>query len=225
MQAYVSGALSRVSGVFADKLKVSTPVQLQWPLPNVWLGTSVEDQSAADGRIPRLLRTPAAVRFISAEPLLGPVDLAPWLAQGPVVGARAEVTTRTLRALQEVARAAHRYMGHPKLDWVIAGGESGPGARPMHPAWPRALRDACLVAGVPFFFKQWGEYAPTLGLGSRSATVLLGPSGKVFRKGVVEPGSLGMARVGKQRAGRMLDGRTWDEMPEPQPVQTEGAMP
>ena len=101
---------------------------LRWPgvPPNVWLGTSVEDQRAADERIPVLLGTPAAVRWISAEPLLGPIDL----------------------------KAA----GHdlPKLDWVVCGGESGPRARPMDPAWARSLRDDCAECGVPFFFKQWG---------------------------------------------------------------------
>ena len=117
-----------------------------WPLPNLWVGVSVENQGAADERIPRLLATPATKRFLSCEPLLGTMDLErpkpgpdldqgggasicqPWLIQG--------------------------------LDWVIAGGESGPNARPMHPDWARSLRDQCDGAGVPFFFKQWGEYLP-----------------------------------------------------------------
>lgn len=94
-----------------------------WPLANVWSGVSVEDQASADSRIPTLLDTPAKLRFVSAEPLLGPVDIADW---------------------------------SDRIDWVIAGGESGPGARPMHPDWPRALRDRCYDAGIPFFFKQWG---------------------------------------------------------------------
>jgi protein gp37 len=113
-------------------------------LPNVWLGTSIEDQATADERIPHLLATPAAVRFISAEPLLGPVDLN--CVKCPVHG---EVCALT------------GYLGNgmygdygPKLDWVIVGGESGPGARPMHPAWARSLRAQCQAAGVPFFMKQ-----------------------------------------------------------------------
>ena len=103
-----------------------------WPLPNVWLGVSVEDQARADERIPDLLATPAAVRFVSAEPLLGPVDLT-WLKP-------------TINALSPI--------NHPSLDWVIAGGESGPAARPMHPDWVRALRDQCAAAGTAFFYKQ-----------------------------------------------------------------------
>ena len=100
-----------------------------WPLPNVWLGVSVEDQKRADERIPLLLDTPAAVRFVSAEPLLGPVS--------------------NLRT--------------KNLDWVIVGGESGPGARPMNPEWVRSIRDRCQSSGVPFFFKQWGGRTPKAG--------------------------------------------------------------
>ena len=116
-----------------------------WPLSNVWLGTSVESQKYADLRIPALLDTPAAVRWLSCEPLLGPVDLTycagvnaleqDWIG-GPGGGSGAP---------------------HPFVDWVVAGGESGPGARPMNPDWARSLRDQCTAAGVPFFFKQAGE--------------------------------------------------------------------
>lgn len=109
-----------------------------WCLPNVWLGVSVEDQEAADQRIPLLLQTPAAVRWVSAEPLLGPVDVQaainrmPWRIGG----------------------------GDAGLHWVVVGGESGPKARPMHPDWARSLRDQCAAAGVQYLFKQWGEWAP-----------------------------------------------------------------
>ena len=106
------------------------------PLPNVWLGTSAEDQPTADERIPPLLETPAAIRWISAEPLLGPVDIGEYLW--------------TMDALGVLPRA------RPALDWVVAGGESGPGARPMNPAWARSLRNQCIGAETPFFFKQWG---------------------------------------------------------------------
>jgi protein gp37 len=102
--------------------------QRPWPLSNVWLGVSVENQQWADIRIPALLDTPAAVRFLSCEPLLGPINL----------GEPADT----------------------RVDWVIVGGESGRGARPMHPDWARSLRDQCTAAGVPFLFKQWGEHAP-----------------------------------------------------------------
>ena len=122
-----------------DQGGCSAPVDVQhgvWPLPNVWLGVSVENQQWADIRIPALLETPAVVRWISAEPLLGPIDLAEWL--GPR------------------CRASRAQADRPFLDWVVTGGESGPGARPMHPDWPRSLRDQCQEAGVPFFMKQAG---------------------------------------------------------------------
>ena len=145
-----------------------------WPLRNVWLGVSVENQQWADIRIPALLETPAAVRFLSCEPLLGPVNLDPWRSPDEPWNGRSPADTR--------------------IDWVIVGGESGPGARPMRPEWARALRDQCRAAGTPFFFKQWGEY---------------GQQG--WR---VDPTHTGeMVRMGKKIAGRALDGRTWDEYP------------
>lgn len=121
--------------------------QLDWP-PNVWMGVSVEDDSQRS-RIDHLRKVPAAVRFISAEPLLGP------LAELDLTG----------------------------IDWLIAGGESGPGCRPMDPAWVTSLRDQCRQAGTAFFFKQWGGRTPKAG-------------------------------------GRLLDGRTWDEMPVPRSLLT-----
>lgn len=173
-----------------------------WPLPNVWCGVSVEDQRWADIRIPALLETPAAVRFISAEPLLGPVQLQhEWLAPRAIAcwAPGHEPSTEDRAALAQVLRAALRQLDRKDpsdpaptfLDWVIVGGESGPGARAMHPDWARTLRDQCQAAGVPFLFKQWGEYA------------------------VEHESSIGgaMKRVGKKAAGRELDGRTWDEYP------------
>jgi protein gp37 len=147
-------------------------VSVEWPLPNVWLGVSVENQQWADIRIPALLDTPAAVRFLSCEPLLGPVDLtdAIWPE-----GSADECTPDRCTC---------------GIDWVIVGGESGRGARPMHPDWARSLRDQCAAAGVPFLFKQWGEWMP-----------------------VRTPSGEHQERVGKKAAGRELDGRTWDEFP------------
>ncbi|AVI03695.1 hypothetical protein SEA_CONFIDENCE_65 [Gordonia phage Confidence] len=145
----------------------------QWPLPNVWLGVSTENQQWADIRIPALLDTPAAVRFISAEPILGAIDLT-----GDLVTAG----------------------GSEQIDWCIVGGESGHGARPMHPAWARSLRDQCVAAGVPFLFKQWGEWTPNTGHRYRDWANLDSPHEFVMR-------------VGKGRAGRELDGRTWNEFP------------
>jgi len=110
------------------------------PFPNLWLGVSVENQAAADERIPLLLQTPAAVRFLSCEPLLGPL-----LIEGAL---------HNLPEFDDVPQL-------PRIDWVICGGESGPHARPMHPDWARSLRDQCAAAGVSFFFKQWGQWTPT----------------------------------------------------------------
>lgn len=130
---------------------------------NVWVGTSVEDQPRADERIPLLLQIPAKVRFLSCEPLLGELDLMDYMAQ--------------------------MYGGFSRIDWVICGGESGPRSRPMRLEWARSMRDQCGLVDVPFFFKQWGEYAPT-------------------------PDVEGcMYRAGKIKAGRLLDGREWSEFP------------
>lgn len=116
-----------------------------WPLKNVWLGVTCENQHFADERIPLLLQTPAAVRFISAEPLLGPVDLARYLPNGPFdFKCPLNTLTGDNPGGDEV----------PGLDWVICGGESGPKARPMDLAWARETRDQCRAAGVPFFMKQ-----------------------------------------------------------------------
>jgi hypothetical protein len=141
-----------------------------WPLPNVWLGVSAENQATADKRVPFLLDTPAAVRFVSCEPLLGPVRILGWLMQGidpgrclncgglhgfsrdPNYGGVAPANDKT--GCKDFKRADFA------LHWVIAGGETGAGARPMHPDWARGLRDQCKVSGTPFFFKSWGEWLP-----------------------------------------------------------------
>ena len=187
-----------------------------WPLPNVWLGVSVEDQAAADKRIPLLLKVPAAVRFVSCEPLLGAVDLEPWLTDqcegcdDDGMGARGGNCPSGHCPLD------HHETENRKVDWVIAGGESGPGSRPMHPDWARSLRDQCAEAGVPYFFKQFGDWAPeadhpnpnrhpkdirTLG------ELRDGPD--IFDNTLVN-----MVRVGKKVAGCELDGRKHQEWPE-----------
>ncbi|MDA8256321.1 MAG: phage Gp37/Gp68 family protein [Betaproteobacteria bacterium] len=170
-----------------------------WPLVNVWLGVSVEDQATADERIPMLLQTPATVRWVSAEPLLGPICLYDWI--GPW-GSPGELQAPAM------------------LDWVVAGGESGPKARPMHPGSARSLRDQCAAAGVPFLFKQWGEWGPTevkvggdLGGDMRRGTSIImhapgNPEGHFSR------GDAMMSRIGKKRAGRLLDGVQHDGYPE-----------
>lgn len=178
----------------------------QWPLPNVWMGVSVEDQARADERIPLLLDTPASVRWISAEPLLGPVDFCGMWVPSLNPGMHINMLER--------------------VDWIVAGGESGqakPG-RPMHPDWPRTLRDQCQAAGVAFNFKQWGDVRPgsdlhydkhTFCMDRAGRTVPAPARAKDFPKGSSSAdGWEWMRRVGKKRAGRLLDGRSWDEMPE-----------
>lgn len=160
------------------------------PLQNVWLGVSVEDQSAADERIPLLLDTPAAVRWISAEPLLGPIDLNRILVNRER-GFHAS-------ALHEQHDDCY-YQSNAQLDWVVVGGESGPKARPMYPNWARSLRDQCAAAGVPFLFKQWGEW---------------GPNWYNDDSGQKIEGSEWMDRMGKKSAGRLLDGMHHDGYPK-----------
>ena len=184
------------------------------PLPNVWLGVSIEDQETADYRIPLLLRTPAAVRWISAEPLLGPVDLGN-LPSVSGIG----------RYLDSLSNAGREDSDLPtKLDWVVAGGESGPHARPTHPEWLRALRDDCDAAGVPFFFKQWGEWRgpaesevfdTSMGRAQKVPAFIVAQDGSVhcFNNERTRDGGKVMIRVGKKAAGRLLDGREHLEYP------------
>jgi len=138
-----------------------------WPLLNVGLGTSISDQASADLRIPPLLACPTVVRFVVAEPLLGLVRLDQINPS----------TSKWHNHLDALAGGRLSTGGRTGIDWVIVGGESGPRARSMHPDWARTLRDQCIAAGVPFFFKQWGG-------------------------------------VNKKKTGRVLSGRTWDELPQ-----------
>jgi protein gp37 len=177
-------------------------VPIPWPLMNVWLGVSVENQKAADERIPLLLQAPAAVRFLSCEPLLGPLDLgAEWLKVIAKPGWQGEkhYPFPTLPNDQRTKLV-------DLLDWVICGGESGPGARPMHPEWAQSLRDQCQAAGVPFFFKQWGEWLPA---GQDGAP--LDCDGEIRE---VLNCSDDPVRVGKHAAGALLDGVEWKQFPE-----------
>ena len=183
-----------------------------WPLPNVHLGVSVENQKYADLRIPALLDIPAATRFISAEPLLGPIDLAAAVAHWvpphdhPAWGEPRRTKPGTVESRLHTRSVLH---------WVIVGGESGPGARPMDPQWARGLRDQCQKAEIAFLFKQWGEWAPTgtHAYGQLDNGDIYGSATQEFAPGVLAHEVL--KRVGKKSAGRELDGRTWDEYPQP----------
>lgn len=192
--------------VAARNLGWPPPQGFAWPLRNVWLGVSVESQKWMH-RVEQLLRTPAAVRFVSCEPLLGPLLLC------SCDGARFEVARHPF--LISPACPLH---GNTRLDWVIVGGESGPGARPMHPDWARGLRDQCGATDIPFFFKQWGTWAPTFadsGTARRTAVDIKGlqhdPNGAEDHHGGQVTTT--MERVGKGAAGRLLDGCQWDQMP------------
>jgi len=183
------------------------------PLPNVWLGVSAEDQARADERIPVLLNTPAAVRFLSAEPLLGMIDLngLPDTKGDPSWDATA------LHGLRECAFGdVVQREEIAKLDWVIVGGESGPGARPMHPEWARLIREDCARAGVAFHFKQWGSWAATQSNDGDWPTNADGFC-RLQVSGARGDAGWPMQRVGKAFAGRLLDGRTHDEFPEVRP--------
>ncbi|HYH67435.1 MAG TPA: phage Gp37/Gp68 family protein [Urbifossiella sp.] len=183
-----------------------------WPVrENVWFGTSVENQAAADERIPHLMKVPAAVRFLSMEPLLGPVDLGSWYTIAEFRRLIAEDVARghydpeRLRLIQdphtfETIGSEEELL--PGLHWVIAGGESGHGARPMHPLWARQVRDQCQAAGVPFFFKQWGEWGP----GARCDH----PKADYYW---FQPDGTLVSRFGKKAAGRLLDGQEFSGFP------------
>ena len=187
--------------------------------PNVWLGATVVNQEEADRDISKLLAVPAAVRFLSIEPMLGPVDLSRWL--------------------EPAGLDTDLGLSNPGIDWVICGGESGPKARPMHPDWVRSLRDQCQAEGVPFFFKQWGEWwevesdardddgnhiqldpddpeaRDMWNADKPSATTLITIDGRLFTPDTLPDNTKGrlMTRLGKKAAGRQLDGREWNEVP------------
>jgi protein gp37 len=184
-----------------------------WPLPNVWLGVSAERQQEAEERIPDLLATPAAMRFVSAEPLLGPIDFEMLCTGWHFVDA--------LKGLK-YHDAPEPYVGAseacPRLDWIIVGGESGSRARPMHPDWPRYIRDQCARTGVPFFFKQWGEFGPAFGVDLLPTGLpWSGENQRAVARGVATA-EQATRWMGKRRAGRFLDGVEHNAMPVPKEI-------
>ncbi|WEE79406.1 phage Gp37/Gp68 family protein [Comamonas testosteroni] len=180
--------------------------------PNVWIGATVVNQEEADRDIPKLLAVDAAVRFLSMEPLLGPVNL-----EHACDLAEAQVCKGTWKDMADPIKcaAALRRGSVALLDWVIVGGESGPGARPMHPNWARSLRDQCQDAGTDFLFKQWGEWMPAEKDGDTVKLTFAadGPHGPANPEFHDWPDGTVSARVGKKAAGRLLDAFTWDEFP------------
>lgn len=199
----------------------------EWPAKNIWIGVSVENQEQASKRIPDLLEIPAAVRFISAEPMLGPISLD---------FSTTNFIHNTLTG-EFLCEGMNETCISTKIDWVICGGESGPKARPMHPDWVKSLRDQCKSAGTPFFFKQWGEWIPehkpkdgeptcivcgcTWSNACEGGCHWLENTGMNdicsccgnARAGKLEDESL-VFRVGKKKAGRLLDGAEYNEYPE-----------
>jgi protein gp37 len=158
-----------------------------YPPRNVWLGVSVEDQETADARIPLLIQLPSRVRFLSVEPLLGPIDLAGagW------------------------AHPRWHETAIERVQWMIVGGESGGSARPMASEWVRTLRDQAAEVGIPFFFKQWGEWAPPGQVPESDRMLVMRTQQVDVQNGTLEH----QFKFGKRRTGRLLDGRTHDAMP------------
>lgn len=186
---------------------------------NIWFGATAENQEQADKRIPLLLQMPAAKRFVSIEPMLGPVNLT-------AIEFNRDLTCNVLDGAGLSRSSPCQSIPNcrcKKLDWVICGGGSGSNARPMHPDWVRRLREDCKVAGVPFMFKQWGEWLPfsqrpdeievrhLLGYYIGEDAVFTQPPGNPPRRnGVCDEQTF---RVGKKAAGRLLDGREYLEVP------------
>lgn len=188
-----------------DSLKQAAPCTYgPWPLPNVWIGVTAENQQRADERIPILLQIPAAVHWVSCEPLLGPIDLSPWLKDWSCPVCSGTGVVRFGMATKRCPKQCHRsWKEGCQLHWVICGGETGPNARPMHPDWVRSLRDQCQAASVPFFFKHWGEWREdSFAWANLSSRPSIDVHGTCF------------VRIGRKTAGRLLDGRTWDEFPQ-----------
>lgn len=215
--------------------------------PHVWLGTTVEHQEAADRNVPALLGVPSVRRFLSCEPLLGPLDLEPWLAWGDgavdLAGGSSWGCQDCDQDYRECLDCPHERavqvddVGPPgedglpsyvhtirqTIDWVIAGGESGPKARPSHPDWIRSLRDQCQAASVPFLFKQWGTWLPVYDRDRDDPDwkKVQHYSSEPFRwlnlegeQGFHGDRVVALLRSSKTRAGRELDGVTHDGRPE-----------
>lgn len=200
--------IGNAAAMIADAIKYLDigydPEYTIWPWPNVWLGATVVNQEEADRDIPKLLATPAALRFVSIEPMLGPISFTP-------IGAR--------------PRTAVHLNWLDQIDWVIAGGESGPRARPAHPDWFCSLRDQCAQMNVPFLFKQWGQWAPEASMpwswqkahiGEITETYIKwdGRMHTIADKVEYDASDVLMVSAGKSNTGRLLDGREYSQFPK-----------
>jgi protein gp37 len=228
-QARMAEAVGRL-GLWSDPDVVyDTVLAAPWPLPNVSMGVSAETQARAEERLPDLMATPAALRWVSAEPLLGPLDLAEWLRPWPgycqTCGAKLARPTASRcddcgRSDYDDGDADPRQFA--RLDWVVAGGESGGHARPAHPGWFRSLRDQCQQVGVAYFFKQWGRWGPPTGQTTPSgATALVHWDGRWQpMKDTRSPArgtplaTVMQRHAGKHDTGNELDGQRWEQFPE-----------
>lgn len=201
----------------------------QWPAPRIWLGTTVENQEEAERRIPALLQVPAAVHFLSCEPLLGRVALIDFLRPPPALPGR-HVSLGNGRWIVDADGSHLMWNG---IGWAITGGESGPGSRPSHPDWFRQLRDQCKAASLPFFFKQHGDWrewdhqpeTDEVDADSELADAIaasacnpawITPDGQVYHRQEDLPDGVPcrlVERLGKNAAGRLLDGREHNEFP------------
>jgi protein gp37 len=196
-------ATKNVDKVKTELKKTMPFLDLTFPPKNIWIGTSVENQEQADKRIPLLLQIPASVRFLSCEPLIGEVDLT------HIVKERKPGTLYTINCLD------NQFYPHQKINWVIAGGESGHMARPMHPDWVRSLRDQCQAANVPFFFKQWGNFIPFtefISRGNGSSKYFENNIAGKFKHVVIHDKAY--FKLGKSKSGNLLDGKQHLEFPK-----------
>lgn len=215
-QASINGAIWAALGTLrGSKIEHGGNWRCALPLPNVWLGVSAEDQRRADERVIDLLGTPAAIRYVSAEPLLGRIqfrNLKPG-PEGITLDALRGAFTATQTAKIDLASLLPLPERRPGLDWVIVGGESGHGSRPMHPEWEREIRTDCEAAFVPYFGKQWGAWMPTAaddGEWPENAESMI----RLRVDGYRGPDGWPMQRVGKTFAGRLFDGAEHNGMPE-----------
>ncbi|MER8556093.1 phage Gp37/Gp68 family protein [Mesorhizobium sp. M1217] len=234
-EAFWMNAVARRLDATPELMKVCHPIldrRAPWlPLPNVWLGVSAEDQASADKRVPDLLATPAGVRFVSAEPLLGPINLESKLGGTRWVGGQrgcdgrhqhAGAAGEIIHGILHNADPRQLHHHHDDrcqrgLDWVIVGGESGRHARPMHPAWARDIGRQCFINRVSFFFKQWGAWAPTMAPGADGPTHWYFPNGSIRQIKNAEIWPLDgapIAKLGKKAAGRLLDGVEHSDFPK-----------